>query len=156
MPEGREVTVIRTVIASTALVAGLLGPSDATAGQAAAAPSTAPVSAADAAPFIGEWTLTLQGPDRAGTFDLAVKVEKDKVVGEITHPGTPMQPITDVTKADRSLVLNYSFIYEGNPVDAAVQLTPAPEDKMNAQISFAGGAYVMSGTAAKKEKEKAR
>ena len=72
-------------------------------------------------------------------------MEKEKVVGEITGETTPMQPITDVTKADKSLVLSYSFNYEGNAVDAVVRLTPAAEGKMNAQISFASGAYIMSG-----------
>ena len=112
------------------------------------------MTAADAAPFIGEWTLALQGPNGPGAFDLTVKVEKEKVVGEITGADMPTQPITDVTKADKSLVLSYSFDYEGNAVAAVVSLTPAPDGKMSAQIDFAGGAYVMSGTATKKEKAK--
>jgi nitrogen fixation protein FixH len=56
--------------------------------------------------------------------------------------------------ADKSLVLGYSFTWEGNPVDAAVSLTPAADGKMTAQIDFANGAYIMSGTATKKEKSK--
>jgi hypothetical protein len=94
----------------------------------------------------------LQGPDGPGTFDLTVKVEKEKVIGEITGRTMPTQPITDVTRADKSLVLSYSFNYEGNPVERVVRLTPAPEGKMNAQISFASGAYIMAGPATKKEK----
>jgi hypothetical protein len=39
-------------------------------------------------------------------------------------------------------------------VDAVVSLTAAEEGKLNAQIDFAGGAYVMTGTATKNEKEK--
>ena len=149
--------MIRTVIVSTALIAGLLTRSDVAAGRAAmAAQSAAQVTAADAAPFIGEWTLDLQSQDGPRTFALVVKVEKEKetVVGEITGGTTPAQPITDVTKADKSLVLRYSFDYQGNPVSTIVSLTPAPEDKMSAQIDFAGGAYIMSGTATKKEKAK--
>ena len=147
--------MIRTVIISTALIAGLLTPSVVAAGQAAsAAQSTAQLTAADAAPFIGDWTLDLQGPNGPGAFNLTVKVEKEKVVAEITGETTPTQPITDVAKADKSLVLSYSFNYEGSAVDAVVRLTPAPEGKMNAQISFASGAYIMSGNATKKEKAK--
>ena len=66
----------------------------------------------------------------------------------------PTQAIADVTKADQSLVLAYSFDYQGNAVHAVVSLTPAADGKMSAQIDFAGGAYVMSGTATKKEKAK--
>ena len=147
--------MIRTVITGTALIAGLLTPSVVAAGQAAsAAQSATQVTAADAAPFIGDWTLNLQGPDGPGAFDLTVKVEKEKVVAEITGETTATQPITDVAKADKSLVLSYSFNYEGNAVDAVVRLTPTAEGKMNAQITFASGAYIMSGNATKKEKAK--
>jgi hypothetical protein len=147
--------MIRTLIAGTALIAGLLIPSHRAADPAAsAAQSAAQVTAADAAPFIGDWTLDLQGQNGPGAFDLTVKVEKEKVVGEITGAAMATQPIADVTKAGQSLVLSYSFNYEGNAVDAVVRLTPAPEGKTNAQIDFAGGAYIMSGTAIKKDKAK--
>ena len=147
--------MIRTTLVSTALIAGLLTPSAVAAAPAVSAVQpAAQVTAADAAPFIGEWTLDLQGPNGPGTFDLTVKVEKEKVVAEITAATMPVQPIADVTKADQSLVLSYSFNYEGNPVDAVVRLTPAPEGKTKAEISFAQGAYIMSGTATRKEKAK--
>jgi hypothetical protein len=147
--------MIRTVVAGTALIAELLTPSHVAAGPAASAvQSAAQVSAADAAPFIGDWTLDLQGQNGPGAFDLTVKVEKEKVVGEITGATLATQPIADVTKAGQSLVLSYTFNYEGNAVDAVVRLTPAAEGKTDAQIDFAGGAYIMSGTATKKEKGK--
>jgi hypothetical protein len=37
-------------------------------------------------------------------------------------------------------------------VDAVVSLMPATDGRMAAQIDFAGGAYIMSGSATKKEK----
>lgn len=147
--------MIRTVVASTALIAGLLTASDVAARPVAgAAQSAAQVAAADAAPFIGEWTLAMQGQNGPATLDLAVKVENDKVVGEIKSAELPAQAITDVTKVDKSLVLRYSFDYQGNAVPTIVSLMPADDGKINAQIDFAGGAYVMSGTATKKEKAK--
>ena len=145
--------MIRTAIVSTVLIAGLLSPSGVTAARPSVAmQSAAQVTAADATPFLGDWTLSLEGPNGPAAFDLTVKVEKEKVVGEITGGTMPTQPIADITKADQSLVLSYSFNYEGNPVSAVVRLTPAPEGKTNAQIDFAGGAYVMTGTAARKTK----
>jgi hypothetical protein len=119
---------------------------------AGTAPASAQVTAADAAPFIGSWTLTMQGPNGPGAFDLTVKVDKGKVVGEITTAQMPANAINDVTKADKTLVLRYTFDYQGNNVDAVVSLTPAADGKVSAQIDFAGGAYVMTGSAAKKEK----
>ena len=146
----------RTAVARATFVAGLsilsFAPSFAApipVGQAGTQ-----VTAADAAPFLGDWTLTLQGPNGPGVFDLTVKVDKEKVVGEISNAQMPTQPIADISKVDKSLVLSYSFTWEGNPVGAVVSLIPAAEDKVNAQIDFAGGAYVMTGTAAKKEKAK--
>jgi hypothetical protein len=125
--------------------------------MAAAAPlivaqAGAEVTAVQAAPFIGDWMLAMQGPNGPGTFELSVKVEKEKVTGEISSDEVPKQPIREISMADKSLVLAYSFTWEGNPVEAVVSLTPAADGKMTAQIDFAGGAYIMSGTATKKEK----
>jgi hypothetical protein len=147
--------MIRTAVARAALGAGLLITlASAPPSVVIAAQAGTQVTAADAAPFLGDWTLTLQGPNGPGVFDLTVKVEKEKVVGEISNAQMPAQAITDIAKVDKSLVLSYSFQWEGNPVGAVVSLIPAAEDKVNAQIDFAGGAYVMSGSAAKKEKPK--
>ncbi len=145
--------MIRTAVARAALVAGLLISLSAAA-HAGVGQAATQVSAADAAPFLGDWTLTLQGPNGPGVFDLTVKVDKEKVIGEISNPQMAPQAISDISKVDKSLVLSYSFTWEGNPVGAVVSLIPAAEGKINAQIDFAGGAYVMSGTAAKKDKEK--
>ena len=148
--------MIRTGIATTALVAGLLTPlaAPAHAGprfQAAAAPATV----ADATPFAGEWTLNLEGPNGPAVFDLVIKTEADKVVGEIRNEQMAPTPITDISKTDKGLVLKYSFDYQGNQVAAVVTLTPAADGKIGAQIDFADGAYVVTGPAVKREKEKA-
>ena len=110
------------------------------------------VTPQQAAPFIGDWTLALQGPNGPGTFALSLKVEKEKVAGEVSNDQMPKLPVTSVSMADKSLVLGYSFSWEGNPVEAVITLTPGAEGKTAAQIDFAGGAYVMTGTAVKKEK----
>jgi hypothetical protein len=136
--------VIPTTLASTVLVATLLAP----------VPPLAQVTAADAAPFLGDWTLAMQGPNGPGTFNLSVKVEDDKVVGEIGSDAMPTQKVTSISKTEKSLVVNYSFPWEGNSIDAVVSLTPGTDGKVAAQIDFAGGAYTMTGTATKKEKAK--
>ena len=112
------------------------------------------VSAADAAPFVGDWTLALQGPNGPGTFELFVKVEKAQVSGEISSELMPRQAIREISLVNKSLILSYVFTWEGSPVEAAVSLTPADGGKMTAQIDFAGGAYVMTGAASKKESPK--
>ena len=136
--------MIRTALASTALVGTLLAP----------ATARAQATAADAAPFLGDWTLALQGPNGPATFNLSVKVENDKVVGEIASEAIPTQKIESSSKTDTSFVLNYSFPWEGNSIGAVITLTPGTDGKVAAQMDFAGGAYTMTGTATKKEKEK--
>lgn len=136
--------MIRTTLVSTVLVATLLAPASA----------RAQVTSADAASFLGDWTLEMQGPNGPGTFNLSLKVEDDKVVGEISSDALPTQKLTSVSKADKGLVLNYTFPWEGNPIDAVVSLTPGTDGKVAAQMDFAGGAYTMTGTATKKEKAK--
>ena len=135
-----------------ALLFGLLVAALATAQMGAQ--QAPPISPADAAPFLGEWTLTLEGPNGPGTFNLMMKVENEKVLGEIANEMVPAQAITNVSIANKSLRLAYTFPWEGNPIDAVVTLTPAEGGKTSAQIDFAGGAYTMNGTAMKKEKGK--
>jgi len=117
----------------------------------AAAPAIAP---ADLAPFLGEWTLALAGPNGPATMDLSVKTEKDKPAAELTSEAMPKQAITDFSMAQKTLVMGYSFTWEGNAVNAVISMTPAADGPMKAQIDFAGGAYVMNGTATKKDKDK--
>jgi hypothetical protein len=117
---------------------------------AAAAPTIAP---ADLAPFLGDWTLALSGPNGPATMELSVKTEKDKPAADLTSEAMPRQAITDFSMAEKTLVMGYSFTWEGNPVSAVISMTPAADGPMKAQIDFAGGAYVMTGTAAKKDKK---
>jgi hypothetical protein len=144
-----DTTLLATVIlaASTALT-----PAAPVAAQAQTA--AASVTAAQLAPFLGEWTLDMQGPNGPGAFTLTVKSENDKPAAEIASDQMPKQPISDFSMSDKSLALGYSFQWEGNPVSAVIYLTPDEKGPMKAQIDFAGGAYVMNGTAKKKEAPK--
>ena len=84
---------------------------------------------------------------------MSVKTEKDKPAADLTSEAMPKQTITDFSMADKALVIGYSFTWEGNAVSAVISMTPAADGPMKAQIDFAGGAYVMTGTAAKKDKK---
>ena len=149
--------MIRTMVVTAAVVVGVLsvdGGAATHSGAVIISQAAGQVTAADAAPFIGDWTLALQGPNAPGTFSLSLKVEKEKLIGEIANDQLPKQPITDISMVEKSLILGYSFTWEGDPVSAVVSLTPAPDGKVKAQIDFAGGAYIMTGTASRQEKPK--
>lgn len=143
----------RTRTYSVALLAAVLLPAFA-ASAATTEQTSSQVSATDAAPFLGDWTLAMQGPNGPATMELAVKAEQEKVSAELSSDVMGAQAITSIAKAEKALVLSYSFTYDGNNVDAVIRLTPDADGKMAAQIDFAGGAYIMTGTATKKEKAK--
>lgn len=90
-----------------------------------------------------EWAWHLHVVGQNGEGQPAADVSSDQM---------PKQAISDFSIAEKSLVLGYSFTWEGNAVSAVITLTPAPEGVTKAQIDFAGGAYVMTGTATKKDK----
>lgn len=144
-----------TALVAAALAAALLPPVALGATTpAVGAPVPVQIAAADAAPFLGDWTLAMQGGNGPATFNLSVKTEDDKVVGEISSDATAPQKITSIAKTAKGLALNYSFPYEAQMIDAAISLTPGTDGTVAAQIDFAGGAYIMTGTATKKDKAK--
>ena len=59
---------------------------------------------------------------------LSVRTEKDKPAADLTSEAMPKQSISDFSMSDKSLVMGYSFTYEGNPVSAVIyrlrRLTP--------------------------------
>ncbi len=123
---------------------------------AVAAPQTAPATAAPAAAltpaaaaaFMGDWAVA--GESQMGPFvvNVSVKEEAKAVVGEISSEIQAPTKVTDVTKNGDSLVLRYSFDYEGNAIPAVLTLTPKA-DKLDAYFSFADGAFEMGGVGTK-------
>jgi hypothetical protein len=156
---GADMFTSTALAAAVATVALTVAAPPATAPRAAvqtpAAGKAAPAAtAADVAPFLGDWGLALQGPNGPGAFDLSIRVDNDKPQADISSEKIPKQSIAELTMAEKTLALAYTFNYEGNPVNTMVRLTPAPDGTIKAEIDFADGAYVMTGTATKKEKGK--
>lgn len=142
-------TALAIAAAPAALIAQQPAPAVAAAATGAATPAA--VTPADAAPFMGDWTLTLESPMGPSAMAMSVKTDAGKVVASLSSDMMPLTNITDVTKTGPSLVLSYSFDYEGNAVPVVVTLTPKA-DKLDAHLSFAAGAFEMSGTGAKTAK----
>jgi hypothetical protein len=118
---------------------------------AASAAAPAAVTPADAAPFMGDWTLTMESPMGPSAMAMAIKNDAGKVVASLSSEMMPLTNISNITKTGSSLLLSYSFDYEGNAVPVVVTLTPKA-DKLDAHLSFAAGAFEMSGTGAKAAK----
>lgn len=123
------------------------------AGQAApaapaAAAQTGAITPADAAAFMGDWTLNMDSPMGPAAIALSIKTEAAKVVGEISSDMMPKTAIGSIEKSGANLILRYDFSYEGNPVPVVVTLAPAA-DKVGATLDFGGGAFQMTGSAVK-------
>ena len=110
----------------------------------------APVAATpeNAATYLGNWDLALEGPNGAAAMKITLKSEAGKVVGEMSSEMMETQKFAEVIRSGTGLILRYNFDYQGMAIDAEAKLTPAG-DKVNASVSFAGGAFMMDGTATK-------
>ena len=115
-----------------------------------AAQAAAGVKTADAATFVGTWALGLDTPQGAMGMNLTLKDNAGKLAGQITSDIAPdAQNITDITKDGEKLVLKYDFDFQGQAIPAIITIAPAG-DKWTANFDFAGGQFVMDGTATKK------
>jgi hypothetical protein len=106
------------------------------------------LASADASAFLGAWTLGLDTPQGSMTMNLQLKDDQGKVKGTISSDMMPEQEITDISKDGDSLVLSYSLDYQGQAIPVMIKLVP-DGDKWHASFDFAGGQFVMDGTAAK-------
>jgi hypothetical protein len=110
-----------------------------------------PLAVADAAAFLGAWELGLDTPQGAMTMELTIKDNAGKVVGSISAP--PVMPnsqeITDISKDGTKLLLKYVLEVQGMQIPAVIALIP-DGDKWKANFDFAGGQFVIDGTATKK------
>ena len=137
--------MIRTLLLLSAIAFALVFLPAAALAQAATA-----ATPENAASFIGDWTLSLEGGMGASQAALSIKVDAGKLVGSISNAGQQGQPIQAFSLSGKALVMSYAFDYNGSSIDTTVTLTPSG-DKTAAEMSFAGGAYVMSGSAEKKK-----
>ena len=115
------------------------------------ASAQASLAAADAAGFMGGWTLGLDTPQGSVSMDLTIKDEAGKVAGSIS--AGPMMPgltqITDITKDGSKLVLRYMLDFQGMSIPTVITLIP-DGDKWKANFDFAAGQFQVDGTAVKK------
>src|SRR5476649_2851814 len=103
---------IHTRLVSTLAALVLLASPLAVAAGAAQAPAA--LTAADAAPFLGAWTLGLDTPQGSMIMNLTLKNDAGKISGVITADMMPdPQTITDIKKSGANLVLTYTLDVQG-------------------------------------------
>jgi hypothetical protein len=109
------------------------------------------LATAEAAAFLGTWTLTVESPQ--GPFDqtLELKDAGGKVSGQLTSALAPgPTEITDIAKSGDDLVLKFNGDFQGNAFTAKITLTPQGTDKAKVSFDVMDGQFVMDGTGVKK------
>ena len=119
---------------------------------AAAAPARAQLTPADAAAFMGVWTMVVDSPQGPFEQEVTLKEEEGKVVAVIVSQIQPEgQKITDIAVDGKDLVLKFAGNYQGNAFDAKITVTPTEADKASVNFDINSGQFAMSGTASKKK-----
>ena len=121
---------------------------DSSASQAPRQAAAASITPAQAAPFLGDWAVTVNMNTVEATFAVAVKADGGKVTATVSSAGQPTVSVADISLAGKSLVLKYSTAIQGNPVSTAMTLTPEGQG-LRANMALMDGQYEMAGTATK-------
>jgi hypothetical protein len=139
--------------AALVLTLAMLGTSAAGLGQPAQG-----ITAAQAAPFLGDWTITASSPAMgAQTYQVAITRTGDGVRASVKPENQPALAVTDVRLSGSSLLLSYSMSFPGTAIPAVLILTPdataqptgALGNALRADLSILDGQFEMSGTATK-------
>ena len=137
------------VILTTALLTQVVQGDDQAASQAVR-PATASTSITpeQAAPFVGNWLVTLSMGANNVSVAVAVTADAGKVAAIVTSDAQQTTNVTDISLAGKSLVLKYVTSMQGTPLSNVMTLTPDAAG-MRANLAVMDGQYEMPGTAAK-------
>jgi type 1 glutamine amidotransferase len=107
------------------------------------------ITAAQAAPFLGEWTVSAtssaMGPQ---TYQVAITQSGETVRAVVKAPNQPETAVSSIRLSGQSLVLSYATNYPGMTIPTVLILTPNGAT-LRADMSVMDGQLEMSGTATK-------
>jgi hypothetical protein len=140
--------VLRVVLAAVAVIASASFMAEAV-GQGVQAPTQgpragAPVRAAEAAPFAGDWAVTVGMNAFEATFAVSVKADAGKVTATVRSEGQPTTDVSDLSLSGRNLVLKYLATMGNNPIPAVLTLLDSQQWKLSASHSADNAATAAS------------
>jgi uncharacterized protein len=109
---------------------------------------TAAVTPAQAAPFLGEWTIATSSPMGPATYLLSLTSAGDTVRGTVKTANQPDVTVSNIRLSRKSLVLTYSSEFSGMAIPTVLILTPDGSN-LRADFSVLDGQFEMSGTGTK-------
>jgi len=111
----------------------------------ASAAAQSELASAQAADFMGNWTLTLQSD--AGPMALSIDIrDADGRVAVEVASDMGRDSVTNVTRAEEALVLRFNTDAQGQALDVVINLRPDGES-LRAQVTAGGGMFAATGTA---------
>jgi hypothetical protein len=109
------------------------------------------LASADAANFMGSWTLELHGPAGVLPLNLTITDQDGKVAGELK--AQLLRPVAaavkDITKSGDDLVVKYTGDAQGVSIPVALILSP-DGDRLKIRCEIAHGQFSMDGVGIKK------
>jgi hypothetical protein len=112
-----------------------------------ASEASAQVTAADAQPFIGQWSLPIQA-DQTINFEIDIMDHDGHVMASVGAAGTKSD-VQQITKNGESLVLRYTASMQGQQFPVRITLAPNGET-LRASLDAADGMFTANGTATKR------
>src|SRR3954468_10319538 len=98
------------------------------------------VSAAQAAPFVGNWLVTVAAGGRESAFAVAIKTDSGNTSATVSSDTQPTIDVQNISLSGQSLVLTYVTTFQGRPIPTVLTLTPAGEG-LSANTSVMDGQY---------------
>ena len=135
-------------LVTSLLVLALLSTATPPAGALQSPPAPSPATAAQAAPFAGDWTLSVTSPMGPATFGLNVATADGPVRATLMSESQPTANVSNVSLVNGNLVLRYTADYQGQPIPTVVTLTPKGS-ALGVNMSMMDGQFEMSGTGTK-------
>lgn len=107
------------------------------------------ITAAQAAPFLGEWTIsTTSAAMGSQTYQVSVARNGDTATATVKAPNQPEIAVSSMRISGRSLVLSYAMSYPGMSIPTVLILTPEGSG-LRADMSIMDGQIEMAGVATK-------
>jgi mono/diheme cytochrome c family protein/glucose/arabinose dehydrogenase len=115
--------------------------------QGVAQTSAAP-TAAQAAPFVGDWVMTVAMGANQSTSLISVKNDGGKITAAVQPEGQAAITNTAVSMQGTNLIVRYTGDMGGQPIPTVLSLTPQG-DVMRVTMAIMDGQYELTGMAAK-------
>ncbi len=110
--------------------------------------STSAVTAAQAAPFLGDWTISTSSPLGQTSYLVTLTSTGGAVRATVKTANQPDVVVTNIRAALKSLVLTYTTDFSGTLIPTVLILTP-DGNNIRADFSLLDGQFEMSGTGTK-------